>query len=242
MESSGRDARSVKPRLLRSESAKRIDEKTNTEERDEIGGDQDLQVRERQARRESDEFRAAGEHSRASLVEVFLDWRGLGTEESLGAIQEGIEAQIAASGVGAKPHFFEPFGAEYSPRIAASLREGLPEGAEVQAVGKQVYVYRPEAVRPVLDSDPEFYRPHGEDDLAAILRVSESGDNGELLGYGARNDFEPGGARVTITHADGFVQIFFVSRAEEAEYWARERAADIEAYTGAPVETVIDIP
>lgn len=77
---------------------------------------------------------------------------------------------------------------------------------EVHAVDNHLYVYRHEVVRRILDADLEFYRPNGEDDLAAIARASQAGNNGELLGYGARNYFEPQGARVTITNTEGFVQ------------------------------------
>ena len=97
-------------------------------------------------------------------------------------------------------------------------------------------------MRPILDADPEFYRPNAEDDLAAIDRVCASGDNGDLLGYGARNWFEPHGARVTITGPDGVLFMFFVSNPHDAEHYARERLRDIASYTLLPLEYDISLP
>ena len=102
----------------------------------------------------------------------------------------------------------------------------------VACIPSGLVIYRPEVVRPILDSDPEFYRPNREDDLAAIERVCASGDNGELLGYGARNWWHPQGAKVTITNAEQVIFVFFVSDPVRAEDFAMERLLDIFTYTG----------
>lgn len=103
-------------------------------------------------------------------------------------------------------------------------------------------MYRPEAVKPILDADMPFYRPNGENDFEAILRATRDDENGELLGYGARRWSPTGGARVTIRDAAGNEQVFFVSNPAEAPHWAAERAADLEAYTGHSPEIEIVYP
>jgi len=52
--------------------------------------------------------------------------------------------------------------------------EKTPRGSRGSPSGNNLFVFRPTAVRPILDGDPQFYRPNGEDDLAAIARVSEA--------------------------------------------------------------------
>ena len=112
----------------------------------------------------------------------------------------------------------------------------------VKCLPSGLVVFRPEKVRIILDADSEFYRPNGEDDVTAIDRVCASGNNGELLGYGARNWFEPHGARVTITGPDGVLFMFFVSNPRDALYFARERLRDIASYTLLPLEYDISPP
>jgi hypothetical protein len=124
--------------------------------------------------------------------------------------------------------------------LATEFLARLPVGVEVHAAGGNLLIYRPEIVRPILDSDSTFYRPNGEDDFAAIARVSAEGNNGELLGYGARNYFEPQGARVTLTTESGLRYMFFVSKPEMAEAFAVERAQDIADYTDGPVNIDIE--
>lgn len=123
--------------------------------------------------------------------------------------------------------------------LAEELRARLPQGVEVHAAGDNLLIYRTEIVRPILDADPAFYRPTGEDDLAAIAGVSAAGQNGELLGYGARNWAVPHGVRVLLSNPEGLRYMFFVSNPELAAQFARERAADIEDYTGLPVNIEI---
>jgi hypothetical protein len=203
-------------------------------------GGEGLSTRERGTRRDPDEFRRVGQAAGAGFREVFGNlWEGPESGSDDLARNRGIEAQVAAAAAGTKPLFFEPFGPFAEP-AARALQPAMPEGAVATAADGYLFVYRPEAVRPILDADPDFYRPAGEDDFAAILRATQAETNGELLGYGARQYSPTGGARVTITDSLGFSMIFFVSDPAQAEYFAREHAADIAAYTGEEPTILID--
>jgi len=188
--------------------------------------------------RDIDETRRRGKVAQRAFQTVLGRWNRPGVPADEIAVQEGIEAQIAAASLGYKPLYFDPWGSECSELLAEELRMAFPSDVEIHAVGDYLFVYRNEAVRPILDGDAAFYRPNGEDDPTAIARVSERGDNGDLLGYGARNVLIPLGARVTVKNEEGYTEIFFVSNPAEAESWAAVRAADIEVYTGRP-ETIL---
>ena len=146
-------------------------------------------------------------------------------------MQTTIEAQIAASSLGHKPLFFEPIIAGDGQALARAIRPIVPLGVEVHSLNSGIVVFRPESIQPILDCDRQFYRPNGEPDLAAIDRVCAAGENGELLGYGARNWAVPHGVRVTIRDFDRIVFMFFVSEPARAEHFARERLKDIATYT-----------
>ena len=118
----------------------------------------------------------------------------------------------------------------------------VPAGVEVHSLDSGVVVFRPDSVQAILESDPAFYRPNGQDDLPAIDRVCAAGENGELLGYGARNWAVPHGVRVTITGPDGVLFMFFVSNPNDAEFYARERLRDIASYTLLPLTYDISPP
>jgi hypothetical protein len=195
-----------------------------------------------QTHRDYDESRRLGKAAKRSLEEVFDGWDGPDLPADERAVHEGIEAQIAAAALGHKPLYFDPWGGEASELLAEALKPRMPADVEIHATDDNLLIYCPDVVRPILDADPAFYRPNGENDLAAIARVSTLGQNGELLGYGARNPYIPHGAKVTIRNEAGYIQVFFVSIPEEAEKWAVERAADVEAYTGQPVTIEIIKP
>jgi len=110
----------------------------------------------------------------------------------------------------------------------------------VHAQDGMLFVYRPEAVKPILDSDPAFYRPNGESDLQAIVKVSKTGQNGELLGYGARSLHAPGSVGVTILSKDNVVFTFFSSNAQTAGFFGAERAKDIIDYLDIPIRYQIE--
>ena len=128
--------------------------------------------------------------------------------------------------------YFDPWAPQLAGEVAVILRRVLPVEVSIESLPSGLVVFRSEKVRSILDADPSFYRPNGENDLAAIERVCASGNNGELLGYGARNWFEPQGARVTISDSERVVFMFFVSNPERAKKFARERLRDIATYTG----------
>jgi hypothetical protein len=91
-----------------------------------------------------------------------------------------------------------------------------------------LFIYRPEAVRPILDSDPDFYLHAGESEIASIARVSESSENGELLGYGARHIAVRPCFDVRIYLGESLLLYFFVSSPDEetAARIANERTKD----------------
>lgn len=166
---------------------------------------------------------------RAASRKVHPGWSEPQGDGDSGEIAErAIEAQIAAAALGLKPLYFEPWGEEVSRKFAAAYRKVLPAGVEVKARGGMLFIYRPEAVRPILDSDPEFYRRKGESDLASIVRVSESAENGELLGYGARHMAVRPSWHVQIYRGESLLLYFFVSPPDEVEAAeiAYERTAD----------------
>ncbi len=136
--------------------------------------------------------------------------------------------------------YFDPWVPRLAGELAVILGRVLPTGVLVKNLPSSLVIFRREKVRAILDSDPVFYRPYGEDDLGAIERVCASGNNGELLGYGARNWFEPHGARVIIRNFDRVVSMFFVSNPADAEHFARERLSDLATYTGEKMRYAIE--
>ena len=193
-------------------------------------------------RRDYAHARRIGAIARASFQAVYEGWQGPALLRDDVATQTAVEAQIAASCLGHKPLYFDPWLLTIRARLTVHLRASLPGNVRVANLPSGLVVFRPEKIRPILDADTAFYRPGGEDDLAAIERVCASGDNGELLGYGARNWFEPHGARVTLSGPDGVMFMFFVSNPHEAEFYALERLRDIASYTLLPLEYDISQP
>jgi|GEM_PF-1832901 len=166
---------------------------------------------------------------RAASRKVYPGWSEPQSDGDSGEVDErAIEAQIAAAALGRKPLYFEPWGEDVSRRFAAAYRKVLPAGVEVKARDGMLFIYRPEAVRPILDSDPAFYRRKGESDLASIARVSESAENGELLGYGARHTMVRPAYHVWIYRGESLLLYIFVSSPDEetAASIANERTAD----------------
>lgn len=193
-----------------------------------------------QIRPDYHDARRIGGIARAGFQAVYEGWQGLGISRDDVATQTAVEAQVAASCLGHKPLYFDPWGASLATSLAEVLRSVLPPAVTVKALPSGLVIFCEEKVRPILDADPGFYRPNGEDVLEAIHQVCASGENGELLGYGARNWFEPQGARVTIRNFDRVVSMFFVSNPADAEYFARERLSDIATYTGERMRYAIE--
>jgi hypothetical protein len=137
-------------------------------------------------------------------------------------------AHLAAAASGRKPVFHEHWGQELGSDLARRIWGMDLPGTQVVLKDGHLYVYRPEAVQPIIDAHPELYP--GVDLFDKIHRATEAGTNGELLGYGARSMIEPGLVRVEVK--DGEQVVFgFLSRPEAAEEFARARALDFnQAY------------
>ncbi|MFN0079613.1 MAG: hypothetical protein ACKVY0_24380 [Prosthecobacter sp.] len=147
------------------------------------------------------------------------------------ATATGIESQITAASLGQKPLYFDPWGAE-AQAAASGLKPHLPAGTSVRAKNGILYVWRGEAVKPILDADRAFYRPNNETDFEAIVRVSETGINGELLGYGARHILHRPGVRVIIFAPDHVPVVGFVTTPEDMMSKVTARLADLVQATG----------
>lgn len=166
---------------------------------------------------------------RAASQDVFAEWSapdGVGNEGEIS--QRAIEAQVAAAVTGRKPLYFEPWGEGLSEEVAESYRKIIPRNVEVVARDGMLFVYRPEAVQPIVDSDPGFYKRSGESLLDSIARISADGMNGDLLGYGSRSTTERPAHAVGIFKGKDLVLYYFVSDPDpdHASDYARRRAED----------------
>jgi hypothetical protein len=163
---------------------------------------------------------------RRVLPGLYAESAGEGSETA-----KGIESQITAASLGQKPLYFDPWGAE-AQAVASGLKRHLPAGTSVRAKNGILYVWRAEAVKPLLDADPAFYRPNQETDFEAIVRVSETGMNGELLGYGARHILHRPGVRVIIFGPGHTPAVGFVTTPEDMMSIVTARLADLVQATG----------
>ena len=170
-----------------------------------------------------------GQAARAAFSQVFEEWNS----EADWPLKRTIEAQIAAASLGYKPVYWDTWGERASALLLSQLRPALPSGTMLGADNTGLVVFQPNAARPILDSDAAFYRPHGESDLEAVLRVSRVGTNGELLGYGARSFDTPGAVAVRILNDNGDLFASFMSDPRVADWHARERLLDIATYIDA---------
>ena len=143
-------------------------------------------------------------------------------------------AEIGAVGAGRKPLYHEQLG-EAAAQAAELLTQGLPEGVLADAREGHLIVYRPESVRAILDSDPAFYRPAGEDDAAAMWKACLEDAQGELMGYGARTLSGARQVTVQFTTRSGLLLAGFRAPLESAVDLARERGLDYERGLGEPV-------
>lgn len=171
--------------------------------------------------------RAIGRAARRVFKGVFAGWD---TAVSRG-IARATEAQVAAAALGYKPLYFDPWPHEAAGRLARLMHPALPTGAEARAAKEGLFVYRPACIHSIRQTDPKFYRLSDETEFGTIRRLSRLGENGELLGYGARSFLTPGAARVRIfSGVDGGVFMYFGSMPEQAERFTRKRSLDIAAY------------
>jgi hypothetical protein len=171
-----------------------------------------------------------GQAARAAFGKVFEGW----DSEVDWAIKRTVEAQIAAASLGYKPLYWDPWG-EASAPLRSELRRVLRTGAMIDAGDAGLLVFQPEVIVPILNADPDFYRPQGGSVLAAIRRVCRNAQNGELLGYGARTIDAPGAVPVRIFDDEANLFAFFKSYPRVAEFHARERVLDIATYIDADV-------
>ena len=166
---------------------------------------------------------------RAASQDVYPGWtvpdgdRGTGESQ-----QRAIEAHVAAAVTGRKPLYFDPWGSEFSDAFADAYRKVLPEGVEVASRDGMLFVFRPEKVSAIMDSNPAFYRKAGESLIDSISRVSASGMNGELLGYGAKDMLTRPAHEVRIFKGEHLLLYYFVSDPDpkHAVRFARTRAED----------------
>jgi hypothetical protein len=179
---------------------------------------------------QSSDAKAAAEAIRAASRNVYPGWTEPKGDSDPGSTSDrAIEAQIAAAVEGRKPLYFEPWGdPDVASRFQAAYRPVIPADVEVKSAGGTLFVYRKEAVRPILDADPEFYRRDGETDFESIVRVSNDSQNGELLGYGARSMIVRPSHEVRLFKGNDLLLYFFVSSPDEpfAASIANERAGD----------------
>jgi hypothetical protein len=166
-----------------------------------------------------------GQAARAAFGKVFEGW----DSEIDWPVKRTVEAQIAAASLGYKPLYWDPWG-QASVALRFELRRVLRTGAIIDATDAGLLIFRPEVITPILNSDLLFYRPHGESVLSAVRKVSRVGDNGELLGYGARSIDTPGAVPVQIFNAEADLFAFFKSDPRVANLYARERLLDIATY------------
>jgi hypothetical protein len=115
---------------------------------------------------------------RAASQAVYPGWTIPDGDESTGdGGQRAIEAQLAAAVTGRKPLYFDPWGEQFSDAFAQAYRKVIPIDVEVVSRDGMLFVFRPEAVTLILDSDPGFYRHAGESVIDSIVRVSGQGMN-----------------------------------------------------------------
>lgn len=169
-----------------------------------------------------------GQAARSALSKIFEGW----DSEADWPIKRTVEAQIAAASLGYKPLYWDPWG-EASAPLRSELRRVLRAGAIIDASDAGLLIFQPDVIAPILNSDPTFYRPHGESILSAVRRVTRSANNGELLGYGARSVDSPGAVPVRLFNDEAELFAFFMSDPRVADNYARERLLDIATYLDA---------
>jgi hypothetical protein len=175
-----------------------------------------------------------GQAARAAFGEVFEGWNS----EVDWPIKRAVEAQIAAASLGYKPLYWDPWG-EASASLRSQLRAKLRTGAIIDASDAGLLIFQPDVITPILNSDPTFYRSHGESIISAVRRVTRMRNNGELLGYGARSVDAPGAVPVRIFNDEAALFAFFMSDPDAAEFHARERLLDIATYIEANLSFTI---
>jgi hypothetical protein len=112
-----------------------------------------------------------GQAARAAFAKVFEEWNS----EADWPIKRTVEAQIAAASLGYKPLYWDPWGEPAAGLIRSHLRSALPAATITDASDAGLLVFRRDLVGRILDSDPTFYRSHGEDDSSAVRNQPHRG-------------------------------------------------------------------
>lgn len=142
-------------------------------------------------------------------------------------------AQIASVSVGRKPLFHEQLLPETASDLAQSLRQQLPADIEVQTREGHLYVFRPDTVLAIVAADPQAYP--GSTLLDKVHQATLRETNGELLGYGQRQLFQPGSVLVRIIDdTTGQAVMGFFTRPALAATLARAHLKDLADATGRP--------
>ncbi len=165
----------------------------------------------------------------AALAEFHRESFGALPRAEAEAVWLGINAQITSAALGTKPLYFDSW--PDPDAVASALDKAVGRLAEVKSASEKVFVYRPEVIKGILDGNKALYRPNGENDFAAVLAATESGDNGELLGYGAKSIVQRPAVRVIILTANGDVVLGFHVTPELEKEITRRRLSDLESVT-----------
>lgn len=167
-----------------------------------------------------------GQAARAAFGKVLEGWNS----EVDWPIKRAVEAQIAAASLGYKPLYWDPWG-EASAPLRSQLRRVLPAEAIIDASDAGLLIFQPDVITPILNSDPVFYRPHGESIMSAVRKVTRMRSNGELLGYSARSVDTPGApCRSASSTTRPNCSRSSCPNPGVAEFHARERLLDIATY------------
>lgn len=177
----------------------------------------------------SDDARAVGQ-SGAQLLREFRS-------SDLGApfdqeTQGEFGAHLSAVVSGRKPLYHEQWGEPTASQLADSLRRIVPPGVDVRAEAGHLYIYRPDIIDRVISQDPNSYP--GATLADRIHRASVAGDNGILLGYGAKSMFAEGSVLVQVFDAQGKTVTSFRSMPQAAHESGAERAKDFIEFFGRP--------
>ena len=161
---------------------------------------------------------------------IFRDVRSRDTGKPLDA-SDALSGGAALSAVaaGRKPLYHEEWGQELGADLARRLWGlNLPGVQITLADDGHLFAYRPEIIQAIIDADPAAYP--GPTLFAKIHEATLAGDNGELLGYGARSMLDANIVLVEIM--DGETTVFgFYSRAAGADQIAAQRTLDFsQAY------------
>lgn len=137
--------------------------------------------------------------------------------------------EIVAVAAGRKPLYHELLSPEAAESIADILRFIVPEELAVSAKGGHLVAWREEGIQTVLDADQESFYPARTSVEAVVWWAVNTGNCGELLGYGARRLGEPHTVRVLIAEGED-VLAGFQAPGKHARKFAEARAFDYAFY------------